>query len=236
MKLRLQRPWLIADLPGMRRVASWALNRPGFTDAERIVWREVRNADLPPELDARNWLTGELATAGLVDAVCLLTSRDIGAHVAASATIDGERVDAVATVGLGNAERVGMRMSTSYAPGTINIAVATSSPLSDGALLEAMSVATEARTLALLDAELATPGGAATGTGTDCVVVAAASGGGSSGGGSSGGASSGAAPSRGAAHAGKHTAIGEAIGRATLDVVRTGVAHWLEEQRRVPPR
>ncbi|MGR3481375.1 hypothetical protein [Salipiger marinus] len=39
---------------------SWALNRPGYVRARRILWREVRNADLPPDLDVRAWLAAEL--------------------------------------------------------------------------------------------------------------------------------------------------------------------------------
>lgn len=209
MRVRLERPWLIADLGAPRRVLSWSLNRPGFSEARRIAWREVRNADLSPELDASAWLAAELARARLDDAVCLLTSRDIGASVRAEAVVEGERAEALATVGLGNAERVGSRAIERYAPGTINIAISASAPLSDGAMIEALSLVVEARTLALLEAELALATGLATGTGTDCVALAA--------------------PAGDGAHAGKHTAIGEAIGRATLEAVRRGVAGWLAE-------
>lgn len=209
MRVHLRRPWLIADLGARRRVASWSVNRPGLVETDRIVWREVRDADLGPELDVGAWLAGELAAEGLEDAVCLLTSRDLRARVQARATVEDATATALATVGLGNAQRVGARTAARFKIGTINIAVSASTPLSDGALLELLSLVAEARTLALLEAKLAVAGGWATGTGTDCAAVAA--------------------PAGLAPHAGKHTAIGEAVGRATLAALRTAVRDWTEE-------
>lgn len=217
MRLRLERPWLIAELPGPRRVLSWSLNQPGFAEARRIVWREVRNADLPRELDARAWLVAELRRADLEDAVCLVTSRDIGAFSEARAAVDGETVVVAATVGLSNAERIGARsaapiQTAAHTVGTINIAVLVGSALSDGAMLEVMSLAAEARTLAVLEAGLSRGDGPATGTGTDCIAIAA--------------------PPGTAAHAGKHTALGEAVGRATLAATRRGVEVWMKQTRK----
>lgn len=210
MKLALQRPWLVATLPERRRMLSWSLTSPGFAQARRIVWREVRNADLPPELDARRWLAEEAASAGYKDCVCMLTSRDVGSYAEAAANIEGMCVAAAATVGLSNAERVGARQSRPRFPGTINIAVSIDSPLSDGAMIEALSLVAEARTLAVLEAGLPLASGLATGTGTDCIVVAA--------------------PSGEAAYAGKHTPLGEAIGEATLTAMRQGVRRWTAER------
>lgn len=209
MKLRLERPWLIAESPETRRVLSWSLNRPGFTEARRIVWREVRNADLPRTLDAGVWLSSELADAGLADCVCLVTSRDIGSYAAASISVEDAKVDVVATVGLSNAERIGARRAPLDVVGTVNIAASTTTPLSDGAMLEAMTLVAEVRTLAVLEAGLSLETGLATGTGTDCIVIMA--------------------PRGAAAHAGKHTAVGEAVGRATLEAMRQGVEVWMRE-------
>ncbi|MEO1532896.1 MAG: adenosylcobinamide amidohydrolase, partial [Pseudomonadota bacterium] len=61
-------PWLVADLGRPHRVLSWALNRPGFVTAQRIAWREVRNADLPEDLDAAAWFAAEIEAAGHTDA------------------------------------------------------------------------------------------------------------------------------------------------------------------------
>ncbi|MEM9012412.1 MAG: adenosylcobinamide amidohydrolase [Pseudomonadota bacterium] len=213
MKLSLDPPWLIADLGAPHRIASWALNRPGILTTERIVWREVRNADLPVELDAGAWFARELAEAGHAQAIGFLTSRSVARFTPAKTTVEGVGVEAVATVGLSNAERVGARQIRPAMVGTINIAVAASQALSDGALLEALSIAAEARTAGVMTHGPHIDGRPATGTGTDCIAVAA--------------------PLTGppVPHAGKHTAIGEAIGRAVLDAVARGVEDWMTENR-----
>ncbi|WP_296641441.1 adenosylcobinamide amidohydrolase [Roseinatronobacter sp.] len=212
MQVKLAAPWLECDLGAPHRVLSWAPHRPGYQTARHILWRQVRNADLPADLDVGAWLALEMAGR---DAVCLLTSRDIAFHQIARATVEGVTAQALATVGLSNAEAVGARadrtgrdwdkLLPSY--GTINIAVQLSLPLSDTGLLEALSIATQARTAAIVAAGHRVPGGAiATGTGTDCIAVAA--------------------PLGAEHYAGLHTAQGEAIGRAVFDAVAQGAADW----------
>lgn len=207
MRLVLDRPWLIAGFGGPCRVLGWALNRPGFATASRAVWREVRDADLGPDFDAARWLGEELAARGLADAQAMLTSRDIGCHVLRRAEVEGVAASCLATVGLSNGERVGARARPGRGLwGTINLALHISAPLTEGAMVEALSIAVEARTAAVLDASPARPGGAITGTGTDCVVLAA--------------------PPGAGAFAGLHTPLGEAIGRAVYDAVRRGADDW----------
>ena len=106
----VDRPWLEFDLGREMQVLSWAVHRPGLVRARRILWREVRNADLPEELDVETWLQGELAARGAPDAVTFLTSRDIRHVTRAAATIGEIEAQAVATVGLSNADRVGHRI------------------------------------------------------------------------------------------------------------------------------
>ncbi|MEM0923620.1 MAG: adenosylcobinamide amidohydrolase [Pseudomonadota bacterium] len=206
----MRQPWLIAELGGPLRVLSWSLTRPGFTQARRIVWREVRNADLPVHLNARDWLSGEINRGGFTDAVPLLTSRDIRRFQTARHEVEDVRADAIATVGLSNAERIGQRRAAPEAIGTINIAVRLSTPLGDGAFIEALSLVAQARTTAVLEHGPRLPMGRATGTGTDCIAIAA--------------------PPGDTAHAGMHTAIGEAVGRTVLDAVAAGVQDWMQEQ------
>ena len=175
MQVTLAAPWLDCDLGAPHRVLSWAPHRPGYQIAQHIQWRQVRNADLPADLDVAAWLAREMAGR---DAVCLLTSRDIAHHHLARATVEDVTAETLATVGLSNAETVGARVDRagrnwdkvlpSY--GTINIAVKLSLPLSDTGLLEALSIATQARTAAIIAAGHRVPGGrTATGTGTDCI-------------------------------------------------------------------
>ena len=60
--IMVDRPWLELNLQSRIQVLSWSINRPGFVDPDRIVWREAGNAELPPELDAEVWLERELAS------------------------------------------------------------------------------------------------------------------------------------------------------------------------------
>lgn len=209
--MTLDRPWLSVDLGEPKRILSWAINRPGFVTANRIVWREVRNADLPPGFDVHAWLATELHARGESQSVAFLTSRDINRFHTASASVEGVEAFVVATVGLSNAEHVGSRQPMKPGHfGTINVAVSLDTDLSDTGLIEALSIAVQARTAAVMDADIQLPDGCATGTGTDCVAVAARPG--------------------TAAYAGLHTPVGEAIGRAVYDAVRSGADEWKAEQ------
>jgi adenosylcobinamide amidohydrolase len=96
--------------------------------------------------------------------------------------------------------------ANTISPGTINILLQTSFPLSECASLEALSLVAEARTLAVLQGHV--PSGVgnaiATGTGTDCIVVAS--------------------PLTSSnelevAFAGKHTEIGHLIGSCVYEAV-----------------
>ncbi|ODR95240.1 hypothetical protein AUC70_05970 [Methyloceanibacter stevinii] len=95
--------------------------------------------------------------------------------------------------------------------GTINIAVRVSAGLTEAALVEALTIAAQARTAAVMEARWSLPEGVATGTGTDCIALAA--------------------PMEGhgetVAFAGLHTEVGEALGRAVYDAVARGADNWL---------
>ena len=211
--LALNRPWLEFDLGQPMQVLSWALNRPGYVSARRILWREVRNADLHEGLDVERWLQGELAGIDAMDAVTFLTSRDIRHYTQHKAIVGATEAHAVATTGLSNAERVGHRIDRSgHDWGTINIALRLNRQLSDPAMLELMSIVVQARTAAVMDVDLPLTPGRATGTGTDCVAVAALPGSG--------------------AFAGLHTDIGEAAGRAVYTAVLQGARDWMIKVRR----
>lgn len=211
-RITLTPPWLTLDLGSEMQVLSWSINRPGFVHSRRILWREVRNADLPPELDVDCWLKGELQLIDSEDAVTFLTSRSITQHVIRNVVLEECNVTAVATVGLSNAEHVGRRKNAiGNGFGTINIAVTMAPGVMQCALLEVLSIASEARTTAVIETGYKLPTGVATGTGTDCIAIAA--------------------PAGDIRFAGKHTAIGEAVGRAVYDAVRSGAEAWVDETR-----
>ena len=144
---------------------------------------------------------------GLSDAVGLITSRKRYGQVVETAQHGIFTACCVATTGLSNALRIGDQPT--YVPvGTINLLCQVSVPLSEECALEAIAMAAEARTAAVMDTS-----GPATGTGTDCIVIAH--------------------PQEGepAKYAGKHTQLGHVIGKAVYDAVHRGIKEWQSEHR-----
>lgn len=187
--------------------------RPGVVTANRVAWLEVRNADLPADADPFEIIGERVSAAGLDDAVVLVTSRDIRRYHQHRVRVEDVHAHCLTTAGLSNSERVGMRlhMPPPFA-GTINTLMHLSLPLTEGAMLEALSIATEARTTAVLEAGLHRGGQHITGTGTDCIAIACP------------------LPDddavRSAPYAGKHTAIGEAVGAAVYHATVTAIVDW----------
>src|SRR5262249_12365747 len=86
---------------------------------------------------------------------------------------DGLAVAAVVTLGLSNRSAAGRSAPAAWAASTINTIVIVDADPEDAALVNLVITATEAKTLALMEAGVTTPdGGAGTGTATDAVVVA----------------------------------------------------------------
>ena len=115
------------------------------------------------ELAAGLGLAGEgvglLTAASVADVV---QCEDEGVHAAATV---GLRVPAWAAAPAGPADR---ELGPAWRPGTINIIVSVPVPLHDGAYVNAVMTATEAKTQAVLEA-----GFRATGTASDAVCIAA---------------------------------------------------------------
>jgi hypothetical protein len=112
----------------------------------------VRDADLTEDFDALRWLSESLIARGDGDAVGMITSRDLARFRLETACSGRISATCLATVGLTNAERVGTRLNAPDAkPGTINLAVITDAALTDTALIELSSIATQARTAAVMD-------------------------------------------------------------------------------------
>jgi len=145
-----------------------------------------------------------------------MTSRDICRHHIAQSRVGDAAASCVATVGISNAERVGLRREAKMpAFGTINTLVHVSCPLAPGAFIEAVSIATEARTAAIMETSPARED-SVTGTGTDCIIVAAPTG------------------ENPASCAGLHTDIGEAIGAAVYGAIFVGATQWWAETTPLP--
>lgn len=207
-------PFLTARFAEPHRTLGWSLLHPGFAIASDVVWVEVRNSDLGLSVDPQAFLKSRLARSGLPDALAFMTSRDIRRHHLCRHRAGAVEAACLTTVGLSNGERVGARRAQGLHAGTINTLVQVSVPLTDGAMVEAISVVAQARTAAVIDFQDAPRGTAITGTGTDCIVVAS--------------------PCRGAepaAWAGLHTEVGEAIGRAVYDATLEGAEQWARDFR-----
>lgn len=212
MTLHHRSPWLVAELGEPHAVASWAVVGGGLGTARRVAWLQVQNDDLGLDVDPAALLRARLEEARLDSAVGLLTSTDLTRHVQTLEQAGAVAVAATATVGLSNRVAVGDPWSL-QGVGTINLLVVIDRPATSAALLEVLSVAAEARTVAVLRSGLSSTVSLndATGTGTDCIVVAAPQ-----------------RPGKPLVYAGKHTPLGCAVGRAVLRVVSRGVQSWLE--------
>lgn len=201
---------LVVRFAQAQRCLSWAIVGGGANQRPAVVWVEVNNSELPLGVDPQELLRSRLRAIELSGAVGLLTSRCVDRFVQSHSVSQGVRADCVATVGLSNALRAGDPPGVAQRCGTINILCHVSTPLSDEALLEALALMSEARTLAVLEsgARSRLSHQPATGTGTDCLVVAAPLG---------------LSP---ICFAGKHTAVGHAVGEAVRAAVAEGCAEW----------
>jgi adenosylcobinamide amidohydrolase len=217
MTIALAAPWLFWDLGAEHRIFGWPLNMPGFGMARRIGWRQLRNADLPPERDVKLFLQDELQAQDALDAPCFLTSRRIDSYEHRHVLAGEAQAECIVTLGLSNAERVGARVDRSTRDwdrdlgamfGTINIAAKVNQSLTDAGMIEALSILVQARTAAVIDAGHRLPTGIATGTGTDCALIAA--------------------PLESARqdYAGLHTDLGVALGGAVYQATFDAAKHW----------
>lgn len=209
--------WLLARFAQPQRALSWAIVGGGFTQTDVVAWLELKNADLPVGVDPRALLSRRMHEQGVERGVGLLTSRRLDAFVDVTREVDGVVARCVATVGLGNALRAGDRTNALRPVGTINVLCHVAVPLTDEAMLEALALSSEAKALAVRESgvlSIAT-GMAASGTGTDCLVVASPL------------ASAGHAAQ---CYAGKHTGVGAAVGAVVHDAVARGAEAWKQEQ------
>lgn len=125
----------------------------------------------------------------------------------------------IVTAGIENARRSGDPCDGDFShrqltqTGTINVALISNAAFTPAACIEALMVATEAKTAACYDLRVKSPvsGAPATGTGTDSICLL-----------------SGNSETDALEYCGKHTRMGEWIGRATYAAVRESVAACLD--------
>lgn len=199
--------WILPDEAS--RVLSWAPLGGGIRIARLLANHQVGLDEREAMRAPRAYLARLVRAAGY-DPLCtvaLMTGAEVARAGYALAARNGMTAGAWCTAGFSNALQVGDRATVlSTRPGTINIIVAVSRPLTRAAMAEAIQIAAEARTLAVLEAGIKSvrSDSLATGTGTDCIAIAAPA----------RAASQGARAER---YCGKHTLLGELIGRAVLE-------------------
>jgi adenosylcobinamide amidohydrolase len=203
---------IIVSFRAPTRVLSWALLNGSFCYADHIVNHHVRGDDFRFCADPRSWLAAAVENLALDGkAVAMATAVLMKIHAQVSFASPNTQVTCLATVGCGNALAAGDPTSATITEPaqlhTINLIVVVQPALSDAAMVEAIQIATEGRARALFEAEVRSSVSnlPASGTGTDCIAIA----------------SVGTGP--GAQYCGKHTELGELIGRAAYAAVQQGL-------------
>lgn len=206
--------WTTVQFPAPYCCTSWAVVNGGEVVTDRVAWLFLESNEIEGYLDPRAWFRERLVAEGLEHAVGLLTSRRLHQYVESGA---GSDCHVVATIGLSNALTAGDPPTGPATGGTINVLCALAEPLSVEATLEALALVAEARTAAVLEARVPSTvsGRDASGTGTDCIVIAHPPRDGSC-----------------AAYCGKHTLLGHRIGQHVRDAVGRGTEEWLTENGR----
>jgi adenosylcobinamide hydrolase len=198
---------LIVTFPTLYRVLSWAPLGGGFTEARTVINHQVRTDEYPAyEPDVfLSVLAQQLHVQTPV--VGLMTGVKMERLVHQIMRRDAITIECFATVGISNALAVGDPATYEERPGTINLILAVNRSLTDAAFVEAIAIVTEAKVRALQEAKIQSTVSAmlATGTGTDCVALAG--------------------PLNGPAYqyCGKHTLLGELLGRVVLEAVTEGL-------------
>lgn len=207
-KVRVEKNTLVVTFPGPRNVMSWAILNGGVrTHASHIINHHVDPRT--PDADPRRTLRQAASRIGIKGTfVGMLTGADVWRFSMARAVYNELQAYVISTAGCRNLATVGetgkyVEGDPPLPPGTINIIVALNYAFTHEAMLEAVSVVTEAKVRALYEFGLKSvaTGQSATGTGTDCIAVAVGH-------------------DRRYAFCGKHTKWGELVGTASLESIR----------------
>lgn len=195
------------------QVLSSAILNGGLTEAEHLMNIRVlktsscnESADITLQQYANN-----VGINGTV--VGMMTAASMKSFRLEKETVQDIDIAVLVTSGLSNPRHVGdhaeYREMASHQTdvGTINIIVLTSASLPQAALVEAMMIATEAKTAALVDAKILSPVSQklATGTGTDAIAIV-----------------NGHGPS--VQFCGKHVLFGEVLGRLVKEAVTSSIS------------
>jgi adenosylcobinamide hydrolase len=210
--VRQQQEALILSFPSPARTLSWAVLNGGFCHAYHVINHHVDGKNASFCAEPGPWLERAALVLGLRGkVVAMATAVDMSHTVHASMHSNGARVTCFATVGCGNALSVADPATAGLeepAPSlhTINMILTVQPGLANEAMVEAVQIATEGRLRALYEKGIKSclSGLLATGTGTDCIAIV----------------SLGNGVER---YCGKHTKLGELIGRAAHAAIGKGL-------------
>lgn len=220
---RLTTRTLVINLGGRKRVLSSAPQGGGLTLASYVLNHQVEaNPSATRDqsktfADPASFLRKVASRLGIrAGTVGLMTAVPMTQLVMARAVSDGLWVECFATVGVTNAVRAGEwppqnpHRDRLGKAGTINLMLITNGSLSYAAMVGVVQVATEAKTGVLRDHAVpsCSDGSAATGTGTDVVVIACRL--------------RGQGPSH--IYSGTHTIIGTLVGQVVTSCITRGLA------------
>ena len=205
------------EFPNSRRVLSSAPHNGGLVGADHLlILRVMENFNgtkgpFEPLVDTfRNYCRRKEwsgATVGMMTSARMASFRNV------CRSARGVEISVLVTAGISNARRAGDPAEyrafdeDRINPGTINIIILTNAILTQAAQVEAVMIATEAKTAVLQDIGATSPvtGKMATGTGTDAVAIV-----------------SGSSPPE-IRYCGKHTLFGEMLASATMDALSSSL-------------
>ncbi|SDZ76471.1 iron complex transport system ATP-binding protein [Thalassobacillus cyri] len=163
-----------------------------------------------PADDVRKWL--EKAGIPLGDTLGMMTAVKLADKAIVNEVIMDTHIFTIVTAGVGNAMDITKEhpLAEAWQIGTINIMVFLDEHLTDGAFVNAVQSATEAKTKALVDMEVTDPAtkSIATGTSTDSIAIAATQNG---------------TPTP---YAGSGTRVGKAIGQSVYRAVTEAIENY----------
>ena len=198
------------------RVVSSAVLNGGFTRATDFLNLKVQKQAASRLEDPAVTLQAACDKLGCSDVtVGMMTAASMKSLRLCREDIQGGQFAVLVTTGLENARRAGDRaeyrqlQAVPVERGTINLCMMTDARVSDHAMIEMITIATEAKVAILHELNIVSPvsGGLATGTGTDAVAVFS---------GNTGDPIS---------FAGKHTLLGERLAIMVMQAIRESVAY-----------
>ena len=212
VKVVLNDKTLIIHLSKTSSILSWAPLNGGLTKSNYIFNHECDNFQ---DNDLGTIFNSVINRNNLPhNSIGLVTGANVSRYEELFLSNGRLWVHTIATIGLNNARSVGdsadVDLDTQIVrPGTINLIISCNALPHVSGLVEAIHIATMAKTYAMVESEVKSKKSEqlATGTGTDCIVVAG------------GGEIQ-------ENYCGMHTVLGEMIGKAVKEIIQKGIQKW----------